>query len=100
MTRCTRANIFFQTQYDGHTICNVLTILRESVAAKTPWRPSNLEQLLRLDATLRITEILVQLFKKDELTDRGIGAAFWLLSALATKGWQQQRQKKEKCNSS
>lgn len=83
--------IVFQTQYDGHTICNVLAILRESVAAKTPWRAANLEQLLRSDATLRITEILVQLFKKDELTEKGIGAAFWLLSALATKGDETQK---------
>jgi hypothetical protein len=75
-----------QISSDTRTLDSVLSILRECVAAKTPWRAPNLQGLVDLCAAERIAATLTRTGGGHPSPDRGTVSAFWVLSALATKG--------------
>ena len=77
-------SILLQSSENGSTLDNALAILRECVAARSIWRPNCLRHLMCFDCTDIIAKTLARV--SDKLSDNGVICAFWILSALATKG--------------
>ena len=77
---------------------NALSVLRECVAARSSWRPKCLVHLMTRDATDVIGNTLVRRLNgfDDNEDDRGLICAFWILSALATKGKQSKAKRNAK----
>ena len=70
---------------------NLLAIFRELLAARTDWRPAAMHHVMEIEATEVIAKLLVKVTKPSgagtlTLSDHSFICAFWILSALATKG--------------
>ena len=91
---------FSQTTRDPVTLGSAFAILRECVAARSLWRPTNLARLIELEATDVLAKALVRTMatqqqqqqqeqqqqQSGQTSDQALICAFWILSALATKG--------------